>query len=273
MQTYNRNGLIVPPSSFEKVVILPDVGETDPCVFAFTDGRFAVDIMQEHAKFFVWGMPPELIKEPRAEAQAFHTTFLDLLKKIDALGVPKSSDLQSFCSAIIETIKPFNDYKQRMIVLQDSGTLRSTVWSSFMSHMSQEAVHWMNRLQQIITGDVAYTMPDAVLFGTDIIADHAQYTAHLLDPKEPTLIDAAFTSANRFAELKANCVTATELNTPYDVSVPLSDSEKELVAVTTVGQGVEAGKIKSIIDPVLADHVRRETLKIVDELSRVAAAS
>lgn len=37
---------------------------------------------------------------------------------------------------------------------------------------------------------------------------------------------------------------------------------------TTAGREIEAGRIMSIIDPRLADHVRREALKFVDELKR-----
>ena len=33
---------------------------------------------------------------------------------------------------------------------------------------------------------------------------------------------------------------------------------------------IEGGRIKSIIDPRLPDHVRREALKFVDELKRAA---
>jgi hypothetical protein len=37
---------------------------------------------------------------------------------------------------------------------------------------------------------------------------------------------------------------------------------------TEAARGIEAARIKSIIDPRLADHVRREAMKFVDELSR-----
>jgi Domain of unknown function (DUF2935) len=37
---------------------------------------------------------------------------------------------------------------------------------------------------------------------------------------------------------------------------------------TEAARGIEAGRIKSIIEPRLADHVRREAIKFVDELKR-----
>jgi hypothetical protein len=37
---------------------------------------------------------------------------------------------------------------------------------------------------------------------------------------------------------------------------------------TAAVKGIQAGKIKSIIHPTLADHVRREAVKCSDELKR-----
>jgi hypothetical protein len=44
----------------------------------------------------------------------------------------------------------------------------------------------------------------------------------------------------------------------------------EVLDFKTVGEkGIKSGKIKSIIHPSLASHVRREAVKFVDELKRV----
>jgi Domain of unknown function (DUF2935) len=37
---------------------------------------------------------------------------------------------------------------------------------------------------------------------------------------------------------------------------------------TAASKGIQAGQIKSIIPPALADHVRREAVKFEDELNR-----
>jgi len=39
---------------------------------------------------------------------------------------------------------------------------------------------------------------------------------------------------------------------------------------TAAEKGIQTGKIKSIIHPALADHVRREAVKFADELKRAA---
>jgi hypothetical protein len=45
----------------------------------------------------------------------------------------------------------------------------------------------------------------------------------------------------------------------------------EIIDFKVAGEkGIIAGKIKSIIHPSLADHVRREALKAADDLKRAA---
>jgi len=51
----------------------------------------------------------------------------------------------------------------------------------------------------------------------------------------------------------------------------VKDSLDEFITFKKTAQaGVEAGQIKSIIHPLLADHVLREALKFSDELKRVS---
>jgi len=265
MLNYNRNGLVLAPSDYEKIVIVPNVGETDPCVFAWTDGRFAIDVMMEHALFFVLLMPPELIKEPREEAQAFHKGFSDLLDQVNANGPPKPSDLRTFCSVLTDAIKPFIDYKQRMMVLQTSGTLRSLVWPSFFEHTLDEAQRWVRRLEQLAKGVSDFDKLEVSVFWTEIVKEHDLFTAHLLDIDEKVLVDKAFLYAAQFGDMHASCKGGGACD-PCQV---LKAAEEALDFDTAAVRGIEAGKIKSIIDPVLADHIRRETLKFVDELKRL----
>jgi hypothetical protein len=53
-----------------------------------------------------------------------------------------------------------------------------------------------------------------------------------------------------------------------ETSAVLSAAETILDFKTKAARGIEAARIKSIIDPRLADHVRREALKFIDELKR-----
>src|ERR1700746_3249410 len=91
VSVYDRNGEIYPHSPYEKLVIVPRPTETDPCVHAWADANFAVDIMMEHALFFTLLMPPETCQAERVQAQKFYAAFAELLKRIKD-EVPKPAD-------------------------------------------------------------------------------------------------------------------------------------------------------------------------------------
>jgi len=266
---YDRNGIVAPESSYEKIVILPTPDQTDPCIHAWSDARFAADIMMEHALFFVLLMPPETCAIERQQASRFHSTFADLIKKIDANGVPTTSSLKSFCQTVIDTIKPFIDYKQKMLAAQTSGALRSLVWPLFFEHTLDEANRWTSRLTQLAGAQSEYERSEVIKFWAEISDEHARFEAHLLDPDETALMDRCTQNSKGFQAILALC------NGPVGCPAPVSGSDPVLVAAQALlsfevaaSRGIEDATIKSIIDPRLADHIRRETLKFVDELKR-----
>lgn len=67
----------------------------------------------------------------------------------------------------------------------------------------------------------------------------------------------------------AEPATVTKALTQFpETSAVLSAAELILDFKTKAARDIEAARIKSIIDHRLADHVRREALKFVDELRR-----
>lgn len=168
----DRNGVVPTFPSYEKSIILPAVGQTDPTVIGWTDARFAIDIMMEHALFFILLMPPEVAGIERLEAEGFHSQFAGLLAQIDGVGVPSASDLPMFATNLVESIKPFIDYKHRMEALQTSGSLRSLVWPLFFDHTRREAERWCERLIQISKGEAAFDKREVATFWSEIMDDH-----------------------------------------------------------------------------------------------------
>ncbi|MBM3926363.1 MAG: DUF2935 domain-containing protein [SAR202 cluster bacterium] len=111
--------------------------------------------------------------------------------------------------------------------------------------------------------------------------EHARFVAHLLDHDEHDLIDKAMKTSESFAEMSRSPVGAgasTSRREPGMISGSMTASpemdsvmsaaQSVLDFKTEAARGIEAGKIKSIIEPRLADHVRREAQKFVDELKR-----
>lgn len=268
---YDRNGIVPMTSPFEKQVILPTRDQNDPCIVGWADARFAIDIMAEHALFFVLLMPPETCASERAEAQAFHIGFSELLCQIDASGPPARENLKSFADNIIERIKPFIDYKFRMGEAQKTGKLRSLVWPLFFDHTRREAERWCYRLTLYSQGESAFDAREVSIFWTEIMDDHAQFMAHLLDPNEKALVTTCVQTSDLFHQLHANCLQPVD-PAGGDTCPPgaiLTAAESILDFKTQAVRGIEAGRIQSIIDPRLADHVRREALKFCNELKRV----
>jgi hypothetical protein len=268
-----------PESSYEKYVIVPKEDDKDPSKHAWADARFATDIMAEHAFFFALLMPEELAKKERKEALDFNKKFADLHKKIDSEGMPERGNLNSFVMKVVEEMKPFIEYKAKLGDAQRSGDFRSLVWPLFFDHTRHEAERWTRRLEGLARGGSEFDRSEVVAFWTNIMDEHARFVAHLLDPDEFDLIDKAMKASKDFRELSRDTMGATT-SRQHPGTVPRSTAANpEMDAVMSAAQtildfkteaarGIEAGRIKSIIEPRLADHVRREAQKFVDELKR-----
>jgi len=278
---YTRSGGKELELPFEKPVIVPVAENKDAAAHAWADARFAIDIMAEHALFFALLMPPEVAGEERKEALRFNEIFTNLYQSIDA-NPPEQSELKSFVSKVTEEIKPFIEYKARLGEAQASGKLRSLVWNLFFDHTRNEAERWTRRLETLASGESELDKTEVSTFWTNIMDEHARFVAHLLDPQEFDLIETAMKTSRVFADLHnhggiggAATALVHEPGTVVDSLVQnpetnaiLSAAETILDFKTKAARDIEAARIKSIIDPRLADHVRREALKFVDELKR-----
>ena len=282
MQTYRRSEGTELEAPYEKPVITPADGNVDPTHHAWADARFATDIMAEHGLFFALLMPPELAPKERAEALAFSARFRKMHDAINTAGPPKPSDLKRFTIDVVEEIKPFVEYKARLGEAQTNGTLRSLVWPCFFDHARREAERWQRRLSQLSTGASEFERDEVVPFWTEIMDEHCRFVAHLLDPDEFELIETAMKTGKVFAKLNGHIGGSLKAIAKEPVTVVkaivqnpemdevLSAAETVLDFKTKACRGIEAARIKSIIDPRLSDHVRREALKFVDELRRLA---
>lgn len=277
---YTRGGGTDLELPFEKSVVVPIFENKDPEAHAWADARFWVDIMAEHAVFFSLLMPPETCKAEREEALRFAKQFTDLHQQIDA-SPPAKSELGSFVGKVTEQVKPFIEYKARLGEAQTSGKLRSLVWTLFFDHTRHEGERFVRRLETLSRGESEFDKTETATFWTNIMEEHARFVAHLLDPDEQDLIEQAFSTGRVFADLHdggAGGVAAALVHEPVAVSKSLIDNpetsailsaaESILDFKTKAVRDIEAARIRSIIDPRLADHVRREAQKFVDEYRR-----
>jgi hypothetical protein len=268
-----------PESRYEKVMVLPKLEDDDPARHAWADARFTADILAEHALFFALLMPEEVAATERAEALDFMRSFTALYERIDSGGPPERSGLKRFAQDVNEEIKPFIEYKARLGEAQTTGKLRSLVWPLFFDHTRNEAERWERRLNELAGGESEFDRGEVVRFWTNIMDEHARFVAHLLDPDEFELIEKSFSTANVFRDLGgpggAVAALAGEPGAVLDslaknpeLDAVMSAAQTILDFKTQAVRDIEAGRIKSIIEPRLADHVRREALKFLNELKR-----
>jgi hypothetical protein len=242
-------------------VVLPKPGSTDPVEFSIAESRFWNEQMMEHAQFFIMLMPGAELANVRGEAERFQRAFADQLAKSKTAKLDRTN-YAAFNRSNIELLKPYADWKRKMSGEQATGKMRSLVWSTFFDHTATEAEHLVARLEQFSRGDTSTGMRETAAFWTQIMGEHADFIAHLLDPAERDLIVKAMQAADGFHNMHDNLPASKN---------PVERMVDEIIDFKVAGEnGIIAGKIKSIIHPSLADHVRREALKAADDLKRAA---
>ena len=242
----------------KKPIYVPAMGSRDPVAHSLAESLFWLDQEFEHAKFFVMHMPsPDLDPERRTVMQ-MQESLGGQLAKVRAGGAT-AGNLSSFNRPTIELVRRFLDLKLQMEKEQKAGRLKSLAWPTFFEHVALEGERFANRLEKFSQGKVEYDRGEVVDFWSRIMADHADFVAHLLDPEERALVQKAMQTSTAWRAMKGGSKDKVE------------DSLDSLITFKKTAQaGVEAGQIKSIIHPLLADHVLREALKFSDELKRVS---
>ncbi|TDF98335.1 DUF2935 domain-containing protein [Paenibacillus piri] len=147
-----------------------------------------------------------------------------------------------------------------------------------VDHISREANYFRNRLFELNQGKLE-PLQDAIIdenvFFLKIMADHAKFIGHLLDPSERKLADQAREFSHDFDQLLYQAKDLESMR-PQSQTQPLLSQflDQNRVSVKslrdfkqTAKQLIEQCRIKSIIHPLLADHVFREAerfLEIID---------
>lgn len=100
-----------------------------------------------------------------------------------------------------------------------------------------------------------WTMKDTECFWNRIMMEHAMFIRGLLDPAETELFDSADEFSKEYSALLENCNFAhqqTMTNASLEETLRFRDFK------TAGTQGITRCKIRSVILPLLADHVLRE---------------
>jgi hypothetical protein len=238
----------------EKPTYVPQA--QNPVAYSLADNLFWNDIMMEHAMFFQQLMPGRELDGPRNQAAEFERLFAQQLEQ--SRGINEGNHV-AFNQRSIDLARRFSDYKKNLREQQASGKIRSLVWPLFFEHTAREADRFAARLALYNRRQIELERREVVDFWSKTMGEHSAFIAHLLDPDERLLIDQA-------SKMEKAFLREGFRNVRGDATMKAA---QEILDFKTVGEkGIYAGKIKSIIPPRLASHVRREAVRFVDELKR-----
>ncbi len=132
-----------------------------------------------------------------------------------------------------------------------------------ITHIIREAelyLQQLGRLQRREGINLETEANELEFFWNRQMAEHAKFIRGLLDPTEDNLINQANSFGNEFDQLTAEAKTAMDATAPLvrvtTESLKATEDLRDFKAQGT--QGILACKIRSIIIPLLGDHVLRE---------------
>ncbi len=237
--------------------------------------QFWSRIMKEHALFLSLGFTYEQT-QLIAEAKQFITLFERIEEKLARFNVNTDiRQIKSFNNEVYQAAVSIWGYKRKVLGLTLRCEIRTNNFPLLVDHISREAAYFANRLRDLNEGKLA-PEPDTIiqenLFFLKIMADHAKFIGHLLDPSERKLVDQAREFSHDFDQLVFQAIDLDSMR-PQSETVPILDQflDQNRVSVVslrdfkkTARELIEACRIKSNIHPLLADHTFREAVRFLE---------
>ena len=255
------SGATMPMSGLEpedKPTYVPE--SRDLLAYSRADNLFWNDIMMEHVMFFQMLMPGPELDGPRRQAAEFQRLFAEQLRLSSSI---RAGQLRGIQPSFDRSGEARQRIQEDHAGASGRGKMRSLVWPLFFEHTAREADRFAARLALYNRGQLELDRAEVVDFWSKTMGEHSGFIAHLLDPDERLLIEQASRLEKAFLRDGFRDVAGDDV----------MKAAHEVLDFKTVGEkGIKAGKIKSIIHPSLASHVRREAVRFVDELKRTASA-
>lgn len=159
------------------------------------------------------------------------------------------------------------DFKKRVLSLKLNQGIEVLIYPTMLEHLIEEAKVYEIILICLMKNELPKeSLCDILNFWNHIMGEHAAFTDGLLDPSEKELKKMAREFVKKFKELVEECMKESEKEI-VEKSKLATEEIKAYKTDATVG--LLQGEIKSIISPILADHILREAnhfLKILDTL-------
>lgn len=167
-------------------------------------------------------------------------------------GAQLAGDVRSLNRTVLKLLDGLISFKESILECVSKGELFTLNYPLLIEHILREAKLYRKYVQILERqGD----LPDRLVeenerFWNQIMMEHAQFIRGLLDPCETELFCAADEFADNFCKLLEAGRSA------HDKTLEQTVKFRDFKAAGT--QGIQQNKIRSIILPLLADHVLRE---------------
>lgn len=142
--------------------------------------------------------------------------------------------------------------------------LATFLYPEMLEHIIEEAKFYLKLLVSI--QERAEDDKDILskeIFWNHVMKDHALFTRGLLDPSEEDLIKAAHELAKTFEELLEKTKEADKDKACEVSRENLKATEKVKDFNSTATKGILSCEIKGLVNPLLADHLLRETNRYI----------
>ena len=147
-------------------------------------------------------------------------------------------------------------FQKKLIALSLKCKIFITLYDEMLEHDTREAIYYRDILKSLQNRKMPkQTLCEELNFWNNIMREHAQFIDGMLGPTEEALKETAETFAERFEKLVKECIKLAEkqiLEKSFETTEGIRDYKR------TATEGLLECKIKSIIPPLLADHVLRE---------------
>ena len=231
------NGVISPDVIQSSEIMTPFTLKAEMVSSYLTGVPLQTDLTQSEAGLVGYGMTNNAILEQRVQYLNANT-----IKLISSLILFKSAVLTNVLSCNLFTVN----------------------YPLLLDHILREAKFYLSLLQKLQSREDINMEKEAYeqeTFWNRIMAEHSKFIRGLLDPTENELIVTANNFGNEFDQLTVEAKQAMDKMLPLKkVTADSLNATKRIRDFKTAGtQGILGCKIKSIIIPLLADHVLRES--------------
>ncbi len=228
--------------------------------------KFQLREMEEHAVFIRAGLPCDnavLI----AEAENFQQEYAALRDRAERVqGQRQFAELVDDAQAVTND---FYRYKRQLLHMVLTCQLLGNNFALLLDHMSREAEYFLLMLAALGGGRQLYQAAGAreVAFWLRIMADHAAFIVHRLDPSERTLQETACGFAAEFDSLYLQGRDFVSMLRGETDEVPAFRRFLQDVRVSTqrlrdfkraAETLIAECRLVGLIPALLADHMRRE---------------